>query len=232
MGGAHTRRSTRTALMCVASADRTDARAPRQVDDDPVLRHLPYFGDDDSAQFDYLSFFDSTDLLVKDPQAGEARPRQRARSGAGNARLTALHRPARDGSMLARWAPERRRRRFVAATLDEVAVTDLGLRATVANHLGRASSGPHRSPARRPPNPLNGAPLLTRCAGNAAVVSAFRGGQSTTRIPWRRWPSCSRIPTTAHRWRGQTCDGSARLSIVVQCKSLWPTSFASPTALS
>lgn len=36
-----------------------------QVDDDPVLRHLPYFGDDENGQFDYLSYYESTELLTK-----------------------------------------------------------------------------------------------------------------------------------------------------------------------
>ena len=52
---------------------------PAQVDDDPVLRHLPYFGDDDSAQFDYLSYYESADLIVKDASTGSSRQLSRWR---------------------------------------------------------------------------------------------------------------------------------------------------------
>jgi len=37
-----------------------------KVDDDPVLRHLPYFGDEDN--FDYLSYYDSNSLLDDDKE--------------------------------------------------------------------------------------------------------------------------------------------------------------------
>ena len=35
----------------------------RQVEDDPVLRHIPYFGEEDKEEFDYRNFYDSTTLL-------------------------------------------------------------------------------------------------------------------------------------------------------------------------
>ena len=38
-------------------------RSRAQVDDDPVLRHIPYFGDEDKEEFDYLNYYDSTTLL-------------------------------------------------------------------------------------------------------------------------------------------------------------------------
>ena len=43
-----------------------------QVEDDPVLRHLPYFGDEDNDTFDYLSYYDSSNLVVEDKDGLEA----------------------------------------------------------------------------------------------------------------------------------------------------------------
>jgi hypothetical protein len=42
-----------------------------------VLRHLPYFGDDDNEEFDYLSLYESAEMLRNNARTGLA-PHARA----------------------------------------------------------------------------------------------------------------------------------------------------------